>query len=198
MTSPSLSMPVVRPSGRCLVVASGQCQAQPLAILGQMGFECAGFADPYAAMIELTRRPLLYRALVLSLQSLYREELLMIATVKRRLPHLEVWMTQASGREASLVDAMRLGADGLLDDEGLHRHAAGPDAPAAMPAYDAANSAPATMPTARAAEKDELLESPVTVPTDETNAGEPVLTADELRALLQEQPSMPPSGGEDG
>src|SRR5205085_11631996 len=82
MTS-SLSMPVVRPSGRCLVVASGQCQPQPLAVLRQMGFECAAFADPYASMIELTRRPLVYRALVLSLQSLYREELLLIATVKR-------------------------------------------------------------------------------------------------------------------
>jgi hypothetical protein len=30
---------------------------------------------------------------------------------------------------------------------------------------------------------------------DDTGVGEPVLTADELRALLQEQPSMPPSGG---
>src|SRR3954466_8539424 len=135
MTS-SLSMPVVRPSGRCLVVANGQCQAQPLATLRQMGFDCAAFAEPYSAMIALTRRPLVYRALVLSLQSLYREELLMIATVKRRLPHLEVWMTQASGREASLMDAMRLGADGLLDDEGLHRHAAGPVAASAMPVFE--------------------------------------------------------------
>jgi hypothetical protein len=32
-------------------------------------------------------------------------------------------------------------------------------------------------------------------PEEDTPVSEPVLTADELRALLQEQPSMPPSGG---
>jgi hypothetical protein len=196
MTS-SLSMPVVRPSGRCLVVANGQCQAQPLATLRQMGFECAAMPEPYAAMIELTRRPLVYRALVLSLQSLYREELLMIATVKRRLPHLEVWMTQASGREASLMDAMRLGADGLLDDEGLHRHAAGPVAASAMPVFEStAPVVPAPpIPVAVSPEKEDLTDTAEHV--DEASANEPVLTADELRALLQEQPSMPPTGGED-
>jgi hypothetical protein len=32
--------------------------------------------------------------------------------------------------------------------------------------------------------------------SDDMPIGEPVLTADELRALLQDQPSMPPSGNE--
>ena len=32
---------------------------------------------------------------------------------------------------------------------------------------------------------------------DSANLNEPVLTADELRALLQEQPSMPPAGGDE-
>jgi hypothetical protein len=173
-------MPVVRPTGRCLVVANGQCQPQPLAVLRQMGFEASAVDDPYSAMIELVRRPLVYRALVLSLQSLYREELTMIATVKRRLPHLEVWMTQASGREAALIEAMRLGADGLLDDEGFHR--------TGTSTTSSADVAPQPIATPAREELERQL------PADETSTGEPVLTADELRALLQEQPANPGNG----
>jgi hypothetical protein len=38
-------------------------------------------------------------------------------------------------------------------------------------------------------------DEPVESPLDPV--GEPVLTAEELRALLQDQPAMPPSGGEE-
>jgi hypothetical protein len=197
--SSSLSMPVVRSSGRCLVVASAACQAQPVATLQRMSFDVVAMPDPYGAMVELSRRPLVYRAVVLSLQSLYREELLMIATVKRRLPHLEVWLTQTGGREAALAEAMRLGADGLLAEDGLHRTAAAGTVTAAGAAnYDvAASVSPISAPPAATESQRAPTEEHDRAMPDDTSTAEPVLTADELRALLQEQPSMPPSAGED-
>ena len=43
---------------------------------------------------------------------------------KRRWPHLDVWLTHTDGRASTLAEAMRLGADALLADDGqLHRTA---------------------------------------------------------------------------
>jgi hypothetical protein len=178
-----------------------------------MGFGCAESDDPYAAMAELCRRPLVYRALVLSLSSLHREELGLIPGVKRRFPHVDIWLTQTDGRQAALAEAMRLGADGLLSGEGLHRIAVGgtepasfePQDPIPLPVHelpaqepvesrvvarvDAAASASALAPGAAMAPR------PPAPQDDASTAGEPVLSADELRALLQEQPT-PPVGGE--
>src|SRR4029079_7461695 len=78
--------------------------------------------DPYAATVELLKRPLVYRALVVSLSSLYREELPVIATIRKRLPHVDIWLAHTEGRQAAMVEALRLGAAGLLADDGaLHR-----------------------------------------------------------------------------
>ena len=176
-----VSLPVNRTHGRALIVASAATQAQPIAVLQRLGFECAPVADPYAAMIELCRRPLVYRAVVLSLQSLYREELPVILTIKRRLPHLEIWLTHTDGRQAAMAEAQRMGADGLLAEDGLHRTGASLASGQALP-Y-ASPAAPIAADSAAGAVEESI------------NGGEPVLTADELRALLQEQPSMPPSGG---
>jgi DNA-binding NarL/FixJ family response regulator len=123
-------------------------------------------------MLELCRRPLVYRALILSLTSLYKEELAIVQTVKQRFPHVEVWLTQTDGRQASLAESMRLGADGLLSEDGLHRIA-----------ITAAADAPAPAPVMRSNHREEETMEP------DIGIGEPVLTADELRALLQEQPS---------
>jgi DNA-binding NarL/FixJ family response regulator len=100
-------------------------------ILRGLGFGATEADDPYAAMAELCRRPLVYRAVILSLASLYREELSMIPAVKARFPHVEVWLAQTDGRQAALAEGMRLGADGLLAEDGLHRvaHPAVPGAP---------------------------------------------------------------------
>ena len=208
-----VSLPVTRPSGRALVVGNGPGRAEPLGTLQRMGYGCFEADDPYAAIAELSRRPMVYRSLILSLSSLHREELAVIPTVKRRYPHVEVWLTHTDGRQASLAEAMRLGADGLLSGEGLHRIALAPaTTPAAYPAADILD-APYPRPP--------LAPQPVTVPRDEppgppTDAapasdvaggvhdddepntiGEPVLTVDELRALLQEQP-LPPSPANEG
>lgn len=178
-----VSLPVSRPIGRALIVGSPSCRSGPLLTLQRHGFHCAEVDDPYAAMAELCRRPLVYRALILSLQSLYREELPLVQTIKRRFPHVEIWLTQTDGRQAALAEAMRQGADGLLDAEGLHRTAIGapqldPAAPVRPVPASAANTEP---------------EAPNM--NDETPLGEPILSAEELRALLQEQPSLPPTGG---
>src|SRR3954471_9248872 len=120
-----VSLPVTRPAGRALLVSNPAARADVRATLARLGYGCGEADDPYAAMAELCRRPLVYRALVLSLSSLHREELGLISGVKRRFPHVDIWLTQTDGRQAALAEAMRLGADGLLSGEGLHRIAVG-------------------------------------------------------------------------
>ncbi|MCC6425044.1 MAG: hypothetical protein IT447_16340 [Phycisphaerales bacterium] len=177
-----MSLPVSRPIGRALIVGSPSCRSQPLLTLQRHGFHCAQVDDPYSAMAELCRRPLVYRALILSLQSLYREELSLVATIKRRFPHIEIWLTQTDGRQAALAEAMRQGADGLLDEEGLHRTATGaPNIELATP-----QRAETTPPPPVEPDSSDL--------TDDPPLGEPILSSEELRALLQEQPSLPPTG----
>jgi hypothetical protein len=192
-----VSMPVTRPTGRALIVGAPACRAAPLNTLQRLGFTCAEVDDPYSAMAEICRRPLVYRAMILSLASLYREELALIQSVKRRWPHLEIWLTQTDGRHAALADAMRLGADGLLSEDGLHRTAVttGPAdtvSPAShphSPTVLAATLHTRAEPTSAVSPADDS-----TAHEAEAAATEPILTADELRALLAEQPAMPPGG----
>jgi len=151
----------------------------PLAMLQQLGYACAELDDPYSAMSELCRRPLVYRTLVLSLQNLFKEELQLISAVKKRFPHVEVWLTHIDGRQAALAESMRFGADGLLAEDGLHRMGMGLAAPVvAEPMH-------ANLAAQDSRESDgEMFNDCVAV--------EAVLTADELRALLQDQPMVPP------
>lgn len=136
-------------------------------------------------MAELSRRAANYRALIISLSTLYREELQMIAAVVGRYPQVEVWLTHTDGRPAALAEAMRLGAHGLLSAEGLHRFAGitqefrleSQSVPAAI-SQGEVNDPPMTLPTI---ERTREIETP---------AGEPVLTAEELRALLDETPAQ--------
>lgn len=181
-----VSMPVTRPTGRALIIGLPSCRTAPLNTLQRMGFTCAEIDDPYSAMAELCRRPLVYRAIILSLASMYREEMAIIQSVKRRWPHIDVWLTQTDGRHAALADAMRLGADGLLSDDGLHRTAiasGGFEGP-----YSHEDAAPAK--TAADADRSDS-------PEDEFGSNEPILTAEELRALLAEQPLIPPEEEEE-
>jgi hypothetical protein len=169
-----------KPAGRMLVVGSAGVRAVPVHVLKTAGYATAEAEDPYAAMAELCERPGAYSGLVLSLNGLYREELQMISAVKRRLPEVEVWLSHTDGRPAALAEALRLGADGLLSEEGLHRMAAPPPARPAPPAP----AAPMTR--VEIAAPRPAPEEPV-----ETPSAEPVLTAEELRALLQEIPAKP-------
>ena len=188
-----VSLPVTRPVGRALVVANPTSRATLEQHLARLGFDCGGFDDPYTAATELARRRLAYTALILSLSSLYREELSFIAMVKRRFPHVEIWLAHTDGRQAALAEAMRFGADGLVDGDGLHRIAAhAPPAPA--PTY---TQLPEPIPAVRATSEEETPPPPQASEEPIEGIGEPVLTADELRALLQDQPAMPPSSGDE-
>jgi hypothetical protein len=180
-----VSMPVTRPTGRALIIGSPACRNGPLNTLQRLGFTCAEIDDPYSAMAEVCRRPLVYRAIILSLASLYREELSVIQSIKRRWPHVDIWVTQTDGRHAALADAMRLGADGLLSEDGLHRTAMVGSGPGeSMYSHSDVAAAPVSV------------VPPVDTDRDVTDAemgeNEPILTADELRALLAEQPTMLP------
>ena len=181
-----VSLPVTRPTGRALVIGLPPCRLAPMGTLGRMGFTCAEVDEPYAAMVELCRRPLVYRAMILSLASLYREEMLLIQAVKRRWPHVDIWLTHTDGRHAALADAMRFGADGLLSEDGLHRTAVSGYSPENF--YPSDDSVPAKP---RAGQQSKDNEPPEM--DDDPTGSEPILTAEELRALLADQPVMPPA-----
>ena len=189
-----VSLPVTRPTGRALVVANPVGRAQPVEAMTNLGFECVEADEPYAAMSELARRPLAYRAMVLGLAGLYLEELELIRSVKRRYPHMDIWLTQTDGRQAGLAEAIRLGADGLLAEDGLHRIALAGSAMEPQPTPRASATAPVSEQPPQEAETATTAATQAEV---EANLGEPVLTADELRALLDEQPSFPAHGGDE-
>lgn len=147
--------------------------------MSALGFECAQVEDPYAAAAELHRRPMVYRALVLSLAGLFREELAIVGTLKQRLPHVEIWLTHIEGRQAALAETMRMGADGLLDEDGvLHRTATvGPQTRVTPPPELIVTETVQPAAAENVKDDDEL-------PVED----QPVLSAEELKALLAENP----------
>lgn len=170
-----VSLPVTRSPGRTLIVGQPALRIVPTMALHKQGYVCTEVDEPYDAMVTLCRKPLFYSAVILSVNSLYREELLIISSIKRRFSHVDIWLSDTDGRQAALAEAMRLGADGLLADDGLHRIAAAPSHP------DDAESLPAL---ANPAPPDD----PPDPPTPRGESADPLLTAEELRALLQESP----------
>jgi hypothetical protein len=153
-----------------------------------MGFACTEVDDPYEAMVHLCRRPLFYSTVILSLNSFFREELAMIASLKLRFSHIEVWLTDTDGRQAALAEAMRQGADGLVAQDGLHRMGSTAMAPPPAPIQStlppiAAAPAPVPSPPAEDDSDDQADASPAP-----QRVADPLLTAEELRALLAESP----------
>ena len=195
-----MTLPVQRPTGRALLVAGAGSRAKPLEILRDLGFDAAEFDDPYAAMTELCRRPLVYRAVILSLAGLYREELSIIPAIKSRFPHVELWLAHTDGRQAALAEAMRLGADGLLAEDGLHRVASAAASGTAAAAASTAGVSGSISPTVTTASWP-ATEAPASESAaqdaahgdahDDSGTPGPILTPDELKALLQEQSSVP-------
>jgi hypothetical protein len=170
-----------RPSGRALIVGQPAYRPAPLGSLQRRGYSCTEVDDPYEAMVYLCKRPLFYSTLVLSLNSLYREELAIIAAIKRRYSHVDVWLSDTDGRQAALAEAMRQGADGLFAEDDLHRIAAA-KTPASVPIADVAIPDPAIdFPKPAAAVPVE------NSPSESEKTADPLLTAEELRALLQEE-----------
>jgi len=178
----SVSLPVSRPAGRALIVGSPPSRAASVSTLQRLGFQCAELDDPYTAMAELSRRPLVYRALILSLAGIYPEELILIKVIKTRLPHIEIWLTQTDGRMSALAEAQRMGAVGLLTEEGMFRTTA-----------EGAPEQVAQVPPTHPIPPTPLPPAPAISIDPDPNSTEPILTADELRALLQEEPLLPPT-----
>ena len=134
-------------------------------------------------MVHVCKRPLFYSAIVLSLNSLYREEIPVISSIKQRFHHIDIWLSDTDGRQAALAEAMRQGADGLFAEDELHRIAAGPhsqtapeplsSSPAEAPMHGQSNSPSKPIPESQSADK----------------STDPLLTAEELKALLQDTPN---------
>jgi hypothetical protein len=164
--------------GRALVVGQPAFRVLPMAMLQRAGVSCTEIEDPYRAMVKLCDEPLAYSALVLSLNSLYREELQIIPSVKRLFSHIQIWLSDSDGRQAALAEAIRLGADGLMAEDGPHRIAA-PPAIERHPRNAPASSVP------QDADGEPL---PERLPNLAEPSADPLLTAEELRALLQETP----------
>lgn len=189
-----VKLPVTRPAGRALLIGNESCRSESLQLLQRLKFQCGHVEDPYAAMIELARQPQAYGAVVISLNGFYREELQFIAAIKRVWPQVEVWLTLTDGRAAALAEAMRLGADGLLNEEGWHRTAAAPPpiaatsvSPVSTPRRTPPNSTPMSA-ESRGVASAEAPDTHADLYLDDST-GEPVLSAAELRALLQEPPA---------
>jgi DNA-binding NarL/FixJ family response regulator len=165
-----------------LLVASPASRQQPRALLEQLGYSCADADDPYAAMAEIARHSTSYRAVIISLSSLYREELALITALRRRYPQIEVWLTHTDGRQAALAQAMSMGADGLLAEDGLHRIGI-------SPALEVTRGGDTSLPSPSSRE-------PADADEHDFASDEPILSADELRMLLQEQPTAPSADNE--
>ncbi len=176
MLSANVNIP--KAVGHALVVGNDGCRNEPRQALAGIGYEIDECNDPYAAFLELCRRPLVYRALVLSLQCLYPDELTIISTVRRRFPHVNIWLSHTDGRQSFLVEAMRLGAEALIDKTGIHTLADPP-----MSAGPASAKPMTFRPVPASAHHDGDGEEHASSRVG-TRVAEPVLSAEELRALL--------------
>lgn len=135
-----------------------------------LGFDVDSFGDPYAAMVEICQRPLVFRAVVLSMQSVYPQELSILAALARRFPHLELVLCDVQGRPAATQQALRLGATGLLEGDTIRT----PNQPPAKPPQRPDEAQPLS------AAEAEALAAPAAAPIPDG----PVLTPEELKALL--------------
>lgn len=186
----AVTLPVARPNGRALIIGNAASRGRLVESLGRLGFDCLESDDPYTAIRELSRRRSTVNSLIVSLACLFREELSVVSVVKHRFPQIEIWLAHTDGRQGALAEAIRLGAAGLVDDEGLHRMAP-PPVVAEMPSYQPLKPMKPDVPVAAP-----MMPPPPPEPVPEpTHGNEPVLTADELRALLQETPMLPARNG---
>lgn len=202
-----LSMSIGSPNsgkliGRALLIGTRAAQ-EDSDILARQGLQVELSAEPYAAMAELASRPLVYRALVLPLSQLFPEELALARVVKKRFPHVQIFASEVPAR-ISGEELKRLGVDAVLNETGLNGlgHSAEESglARTAGPARGRAGS-PTNFSDVGAGElKGERRtngENERNAPMATSSGGdsEAVLTAEELRALLHEDP-LPPSGTE--
>lgn len=208
------------PAGHALVICVPASLDALSSELRTLGYDVNGVDNPFTAIVELLDRPLVYRSVVLSLPAVYREELSLIKTIRARLPHIDVLLAHTDGRASAMAEAMRLGATGLLGEDAVHRLSDVEPPPADPRTMDlravdlravVPSANPGAIPSALSGSLSAALPAagplvqhgtPATgsnafdaeLSDEDLNDLEPILTAEELRALLQEQPTLPPNG----
>jgi len=216
-----------------LVVGVPERRRLILSAVESRGLSPIEVGDPYTAMAELCRLPGVASTapagrivVVLSLHGIYREELQIIPAIRRRFKRVEIWVADLDGRSATLAEAMRLGVDGLLGEDGLHElsgrsatatpasrvsslssaGAARSAVPGKLAPAVPARTGPVRQPLeprrvpSEPRQDQRVAEPPPDEPDDDPFAvppGEAILSADELRALLHDQPDPTPLGRED-
>lgn len=199
MTRLSDTPTVVRPTdlligSRVAVIGSGEVLARVLGQLHRLGAECVVLDDPYQAVAALTQRPGAYPAAVFVLPSIYPDELPAISAILKHSPGTRVVVAAAEQQVSSLAAALRLGASGVLTEHGIEAFA-GQDAPPFSPT----NSTPSTQPStalppeneeSTLATADDAHHPTAHQPHDDHHSDyeptDPILTADELHALLHD------------
>ena len=138
------------------MVANAAAAIPLMKALERNGYRSRVAPDPYAAALEVVRRPLVFRAVVLSVAALYPEEFRLIDLLKARFAHIDVIVADAAGRPGAIEEATRRGADALLKEDRFQR--LGPPGG--------------------------LLSTPTQAQAAEPSKTEAVLSAEEIRALL--------------
>ena len=152
--------------GRALLIGK-RIPSQDAQLLAAEGLQVELTTDPYAAIAELAGRPLVYRALVLPLPQLFPEELALVRVVKKRFPHVQIIASEVPEKVNRTDDLRRFGFDAILSEA----------------LQSLATPAKSEVFTGRPIQKS-------------VGDSEPVLTAEELRALLSDETL--PSGTERG
>jgi hypothetical protein len=150
--------------GRALLIGK-RIPSKDAQLLAAEGLQVELTTDPYAAVAELANRPLVYRALVLPLPQLFPEELALVRVVKKRFPHVQIIASEVPEKLNRTDDLRRFGFDAILTE---------------------------TLQSLASPAKLEVL-TPRTIQKS-VGDSEPVLTAEELRALLSDETL--PSGTE--
>jgi len=192
-----------------MVIGTPAGRAQSIELLRRHGCEVAEADNPYEAMVQLVLQPHRWRAMVIGLAGVYPEELAIIRSVKGRFPDIAVWLAQADGRGSAVAEARRFGADAVLDEQGLHvLEAPESAAPAARQRIAPEPVVPPQPPRLPPVLEPQSQGSggqgtgPVLKIDDDGRsngngghlAAEAVLSPEELRALLQDQPLRPAAG----
>lgn len=181
------------------VVGHGDGLARALGFLHRAGSACVVMDDPYHAVAEFSFRPSTYDAAVLVLSSFYSEELAVITTIRRLSPRTRIYVAGAEQQLSMLATAVRLGATGVLTGDGLEELVARNGAEEGKPERGHSQVKEEGREVAEEASFNGDATTDEGQLDDEESEGqngvvEPILTAEELHALLHEDPMMPEAG----
>jgi hypothetical protein len=179
------------------------------------GIAATSVSDPYAAMLLIAANPRGWQMIVLNLQQMFDAELAVLSAVRAVAPDCRVAVTRADGRPALLARALRLGLDGIFTGTAIEWFTPPPPTTpqasarstpvtavaleptaATPPGQMARQSAPETKPVITANEdlNDDPTDQTALRSVAEIDLDEPLLTAEELKALLSDHGIRPAAG----